>query len=382
MCGAGEWFMRQLQLEGPGNTKQHYNTYDGRIDFHINDKNTLFGRVSYSNYDTESPGPLPATQIVAGNSHTYAPLDSFNPWITTNVALDYVRIFSPKTLFEGKASFLRSNMSSYTSGVNYWNTGVVGLPAAMLTASTLLVFTASPLCGLCRGRRTRLNIQVLKIRVMHTRVTAVSRHSSRTLSVQWHAYFEPEEPFNQDGSYADSPADQCSGGQQRHPHLRAGYTGNSLSDLAEGLLQSISGYKTMIVHRGRLCEPSAFIQDDWRATPALTLNLGVRYDLYTPTTDRYGNISNFDYNTGLVVSPNLLGANSSSPTAGILNDYGDVSPRIGFAYSLNRDNFMMRNLVIRGGFGISYFPANSGTPGGLHEFELLNAPFQWSQHAA
>jgi hypothetical protein len=78
------------------------------------------------------------------------------------------------------------------------------------------------------------------------------------------------------------------------------------------------------------------------------------------------------------VSPNLLGANSSSPTAGILNDYGDVSPRIGFAYSLNRDNFMMRNLVIRGGFGISYFPANSGTPGGLHEFELLNAPFQWS----
>ena len=59
----------------------------------------------------------------------------------------------------------------------------------------------------------------------------------------------------------------------------------------------------------RLWEPSAYLQDDWHATPTLTLNLGVRYDVFTPFTEVKNAISNFDPATASIVVANQNGAN-------------------------------------------------------------------------
>jgi hypothetical protein len=373
VCGNYNW-------EGPANTVQNSNTYDGRIDYHINDTNTLFGRLSYSNIQTVSPGPFPATKILAGSDKTYAPLESMNPWVTTNIALDYVHIFDPKTVFEAKASFLRSNMAAYTSGTASWSMtdfgfdcgtdycynspNVVGLPFLwfMQSPSSQAKYPGAAFMtgygyegdGGYQGfleNSFQYNTSLTLNRGSHSikmGVTLIRRQINA--------------PANNNDTLTYSPDN----------------TGNSLADLAGGYLQSISGYKTMVIHYGRLWEPGAYIQDDWRATKSLTLNLGVRYDLYTPTTDREGNISNFNYDTHLIVSPALLGPNKSGPTGNVKTDFGGISPRLGFAYTVPGNNIVTSGTVIRGGFGVSYFPANSGTPGGLQQYELLNAPFQWS----
>lgn len=77
-------------------------------------------------------------------------------------------------------------------------------------------------------------------------------------------------------------------------------------------------------------EYAAFVQDEWRILPSLTLNLGVRYDysaLPTPT------VTNPDY----------------PQTGKIPTDSNNLAPRVGFAY-----HFPNRNTVIRGGYGIFY----------------------------
>ena len=69
-------------------------------------------------------------------------------------------------------------------------------------------------------------------------------------------------------------------------------------------------FRTMWPSRSyRSWEVGGYIQDNWRATRWLTLNLGVRYEIFTPFTEVNGHISSFDTATGYVVSPNLSGAN-------------------------------------------------------------------------
>ncbi|WP_433985001.1 TonB-dependent receptor [Tunturiibacter empetritectus] len=121
----------------------------------------------------------------------------------------------------------------------------------------------------------------------------------------------------------------------------------------------------------RSWEPSGFAQDSWKVNPKLTVLLGLRYDVFTPFTEAHNHISNFDYPEALTLTPTtvsqalkIAGVNGVNDKVNIPTDHGDVAPRVGFSYSARPST------VIRGGFGISYFPGNYTS-----NADLKNAPF-------
>ena len=93
-------------------------------------------------------------------------------------------------------------------------------------------------------------------------------------------------------------------------------------------------------------EFSAYAMDDYRVTPKLTLNLGIRYDIYTPQVEQHDRLANFNFATGQFVSPQMPGVSRSG---NVVTDFNNVAPRVGFAYTPGNGN-----LAFRGGFGIFY----------------------------
>lgn len=92
-------------------------------------------------------------------------------------------------------------------------------------------------------------------------------------------------------------------------------------------------------------EYDVFVQDDWKVSSRLTLNLGLRWDLFTPSTERFNRFGNYSFATRTIIEA------SSSDSSLINTDYHNVGPRIGFAYAVGKES----KLVIRGGWGLLYF---------------------------
>ena len=91
-----------------------------------------------------------------------------------------------------------------------------------------------------------------------------------------------------------------------------------------------------------------FASDKWQATPKLTVDYGLRYELYPPATPRKpGGFVNYDPTTNLLVQ---AGTNGNPSNLGMQTNYKNFAPRLGVSYRVNEKT------VVRAGFGISYVP--------------------------
>ena len=135
-----------------------------------------------------------------------------------------------------------------------------------------------------------------------------------------------------------------------------------------------------------------FVQDDWKVTPKLTLNLGLRWEHEGALTDRFDVLSNFNPNIasplqvpGLALRGGLIFPNVDGTSRGLTAPSSrDFGPRFGFAYQVSD------KMVVRGGYGIMHIPTTGdgtatgfdiSTPmvttidGGLTPFNNMSDPF-------
>ena len=89
-----------------------------------------------------------------------------------------------------------------------------------------------------------------------------------------------------------------------------------------------------------------FIQDDWKLKPNLTLNLGLRWEYYSPPSEVHGTLSNLYFG-----SQDLANATVRLTSQLYRPEYRNFAPRVGFAWSPASHN---QNFVVRGGFGMFY----------------------------
>jgi carboxypeptidase family protein/TonB-dependent receptor-like protein len=138
-------------------------------------------------------------------------------------------------------------------------------------------------------------------------------------------------------------------------------TGYEISDLLAGWASNYTIGPPFGMVGTRNWETGYFVQDDWKVTNRLTLNLGVRYDLYTWPSEVQNRQANFDITTGKLV---LASDNNASF---VKADKNNFAPRVGFAYDLTGN----QKTVLRGGYGIFYFLDRGGIDNQLAQ----NPPF-------
>lgn len=146
---------------------------------------------------------------------------------------------------------------------------------------------------------------------------------------------------------------------------------------------------------------AAYVQDDWHATPHLTINAGLRWDYMTQAVEKHNGLDNFDITqknsvNGYAGAVEYAGVNGFGRNF-VPENYGDVGPRLGFAYALGNDN----KTIVRGGVAIYYastaqvsYDYSSGSNNGFAtistswsattahgiDFQLQNGlPGTWSQ---
>ncbi len=143
------------------------------------------------------------------------------------------------------------------------------------------------------------------------------------------------------------------------------YTGFQYGDFLLGLPTQMARAFPTIFYDRAIRTYAFFVQDDWRVSSKLTVNLGMRYQLMTPARDKNGRAAIFDAGTSRIMVPDGS-LNQVSPLlprsyvdvveaskAGFSNnlldtDRNNFAPRIGFAYRVTNST------VVRGGFGIYY----------------------------
>jgi hypothetical protein len=334
-------------------------TFDVRIDHYFSDKDTFFSRYSFDNTNTITPTNFPVVTLTSAIDPlwTGSPL-TLNPGGQVAsfpgpskqrqqaLALSYVHIFSANLLLDLKAGYLRSvtrslppeygtNVSNAlgiacntTNCINFGNLNSSGL-ALFTDGYTQLgdegfipLFTVDNTFQYSAGLTWNKANQSIKIGLGLIRRQLNEYQSS-----------------NPNGTFTFS----------------GDYTGVAAGDFLEGLASTAARSYYITSPFYKTWEPSVYIQDDWHARRWLTLNLGIRYDIYTPFTERRGRIANWNPATGLIDGPSIPGAQQSGPTALNPTPYKDISPRFGFAATLSH------NIVVRGGFGLTFYPQGQGT---------------------
>lgn len=161
-------------------------------------------------------------------------------------------------------------------------------------------------------------------------------------------------------------------------------TGYSLADMLIGIPQEVQLSPELFDPQFRQWELMPWVQDDWRVTPKLTINLGLRYEWRPWPISKHNTISNIVLPPGggqasIVLSgpcepqPGLHGCLTSVPTAlsstrsTLTNDNNNFAPRIGFAYRIGSSG----RTVMRGAYGIFY----QAEPFNQFVFLSINPPF-------
>ncbi|MDQ2901716.1 MAG: TonB-dependent receptor, partial [Acidobacteriota bacterium] len=129
------------------------------------------------------------------------------------------------------------------------------------------------------------------------------------------------------------------------------YTGSALADFVLGYIRSDNVNPTHTSTDLHNFWQAYFVNDDWKVSPRLSLNLGLRYDYFQPykqSNDKFADI----YQKGFVVTNVVTPLNSPYGRGLIQPDRNDFGPRAGFAYRSG----LLGETVFRGGYGMYFTP--------------------------
>jgi len=309
--------------------------YDIRIDHAISSKNNFFGRFSWNNNTTPNPGSFDGW--IGGSNTQYRNI--------RQLVLSDTHVFSPTVVNEVRAGFTRHNGSRIADNINdgvkfalenkvaLFPFPVKGFPGIAFnfsgqgTGSTQFDGWGGSASDLNYENRFQVADTISITRGKHTFKTGADIRRPRFDNLRGNPFFGQFIFGSILSSSSDTPG-----------------SGAPFADYLMGFPSLIQGTQMLDWGRQREIYFGTFFQDDWKITSKLTLNLGVRYDLYTQPVDARDRGGLFDLDKAIFAVPGRNGY-----TRAIVDgDHNNIGPRVGFAYNVRR------RWVLRGGYGIFY----------------------------
>jgi hypothetical protein len=334
----------QANLGAPGAVARNYfyqapqfsNTDQGdiRIDATLTNKNSLFGSYSISNGYQPAIGSFPG--FIGGGSSALDDSDQ--------ITLSDVHIFTPTLINEFRLGYLRNNGTqpdsgqegasfAQKSGLALFPAPVLGFPAIAFDYSGGLS-GSTEFTGFGGGDK---NLNILSTKQLSDNVSWTrGRHGLKFGTDIRKSRFDvlKGDPFFGQtifGAIFSSSSD-------------APGSGLPLADFLMGYPSEINGSPMLAEGRQLTAYWGVYGQDDWKITNRLTLNLGIRYELYTQPIDSNNLGSLFNLVTHEFAVPGQGGFSRAI----VQGDHNNIAPRIGFAYQATP------KAVVRGGYGIFY----------------------------
>ena len=339
--------------------KETRNNFDVRVDQKFTDKDNTFFRFSFENQPSSIPGTFGG---LADGGGFFSGDEDFS---YRSFATSWTHIFKPELINEFRLGYnrinaqrLQLNANTNVSGdpsINFpgvpFSPGIGGLPQLTFSdVATLGSPTFLPSKELQNSYTLSENLTLVKGRHTWKFGTEIRREEF--------TIFQPAAPRGTlafGSTLTDNPAAIGSGGTG-FASFMAGFTdGGSINNL-----HNVDYFRNTY---------AVYAQDDWKVTPSLVLNLGLRYELFGTVSDRFNDIGNFDLsdpaNPTIFVpkgqtaqlTPFIAQYVKISPTGsrGLINsDLNNFAPRVGLAWQF------MPKTVLRAGYGVFYGGQENG----------------------
>jgi hypothetical protein len=309
--------------------------FDVRVDHAITSANNFFARFSFSDQTNPQPGTFDG--FIGGSNTLYRNI--------RQLVLSDTHVFSPTMVNEFRAGYTRHNGSRIVDDVDE------GVEFALANNLALFPFPVKGFPGIAfnfsgeatgstqfdgwGGGSSDLNYEnrfhfadtISITRGKHNLKTGADIRRPRFDNLRGNPFFGQFIFGSILSSSSDTPG-----------------SGAPFADYLMGFPSLVQGTQMLDWGRQREIYFGVFFQDDWKVTQNLTLNLGLRYDLYTQPVDARDRGGLFDLERVRFAIPGEDGY-----TRAIVDgDHNNIGPRIGFAYQLRR------RWVLRGGYGIFY----------------------------
>lgn len=334
----------QFQYSLPNDTY----SWDTRIDHTLNDRNRIFGR--YSDYHVDRQDPPWTGNLIAGNGN-FATQYRIRG---RSIALAWTDSISPSMLNELRGGFNRDFAHSDPIGLTLGKSladqyGLTGIPAGPNDAGIPPI----NITGLQRlgSSPWRPQVQISQVwQLLDTLSWLKGNHSFKF-------GYEHRHPSD---NFLDIQSLQ---GQMSASGIYTGNVGLGVPDFLLGDISTAQFTTPTVVHNYQYAH-NVFAQDTWRVRPNLTVNYGLRYELFSPILNHQNAMANFSPASG----GSLVTAQPGDwfQRALVHPDKNDFAPRIGVSYH------PWERIVLRGGYGMFYQHA---VRIGSESILALNPPF-------
>jgi hypothetical protein len=320
-----------------------------RVDYNLSDYDHLWAKFS-----RDGPTNQPVNDIPnAANT------SALNGWVDDHYEISWSHIFSPRISNEARFGYVSEENFSSPLPTNASSIGLQGVPLTQFPSVSTAEYASF---GAGSFARTRDGHYILNDAV----VLQMGRHSFSVggeVMRYAYSYYTPgvlSGKYSFTGMFTSVP----------------GQTGNGLADLLLGLPATTNISTTNTIFHENLNYFAGYIQDDYRLTAKLTINLGLRWEFDGPFSEEHNNMYTFNPN---VIDPTTskqggiqFAGFNGAPHSLIPNIYTGILPRVGFNYHA------FQNTVVRGGYGIYQLPSIGFGTTGLTSASTVNATFQSS----